>query len=375
MPDTPGAFFFGAKITPEAFGLTEHGSKATGAGGRGFSLGTAFESCMGETAEYLSFLERDNDQLATSSPVDVEFGSETLQWIKCGLGVELPEQLQALDCVISQSLNSNRKIPLPLELVLRRPLNRRWSSRPAHSNGVATSVTLQAAIRAALLEVIERDAMVLWWYGGDDPHAVLQGHHWGADFQDRIHACRRHSDRACWFLDITSDIGIPVIAAFSSKPDGSEVVGGFAADTDPRVAASRAFLEMCQMELAQKISSDKKTYLPDAQLSEQDRIWIERQAHLSLENRPRLKLAKSGGKEPPGLRSTHSTDPLEAISKAGFEAFFVDLTRSEINVPCARVLIPGLQPTDPTWRTDRLSATAARNSFEIGKVQERISPF
>jgi len=72
LPHTPGAFAYGAMADPKDFGIDGPGA---GTGGRGLTLQHAFESCMGETAEYLSFLRHQDDPLVQAGDAD---GSEWL---------------------------------------------------------------------------------------------------------------------------------------------------------------------------------------------------------------------------------------------------------------------------------------------------------
>lgn len=375
MPHAPGAFFFGAKVNPASFGIHGHGSASVGVAGRGLTIGEAFESCMGETAEFLSFIERNNDPLALSSRSAVGYPQQIGDWIKGGLGIRSDGDLEALEQINVRSLHSDKTMALPLDLILRRGAHRSKAARAAHSNGVAAGVTLSAAITSGVLELIERDAMVLWWHGGNEAGTITNGAIWGAEFLRVISNCRQGSDRDCWFLEITSDIPVPVVAAFSSREDGTAVISGYAADPDPLRAATRALLEMCQMELAQQISTDKQSYLPESKLSALDRIWIEREQHLSLDNFPKLRKATTIDRPPDDMRYENSAQLIDAISAAGFEGYYVDLTRPETGVPAVRVVVPGLQGTDPDWRTARLLETARRNNLRLQDGYKTPTPF
>jgi ribosomal protein S12 methylthiotransferase accessory factor len=382
MPHAPGANFFGAKFSPGAFAVEGYGAAPASAGGRGASFREAFESCLGEVAEYLSFIERLEDPLlvpaveavaATANGAAVTLPDA---WVADALGLDPHDVSEGHDMVRARRLGSDEVVMLPLELVLRRPEERRKAARPAHSNGVAAGVTVEDAVRAGLLELIERDAMVLWWYGGNAARSISNGAVWGEAFMGFLSHCRRGSSRCCWFLEITSDIPVPVIAAFSSQIDGSRVVGGFAADPDSRQAATRAFLEMCQMELAQQISAEKPSYLPDERLSDQDRVWIARDRHLVLDAFPRLKTAARVDElSPAAMRREGATDPLKAVAVAGSDALWVDLTRPEIGIPTVRTLVPSLQGTDIGRVSARLATAMRRNGVCLEDKTDTVAPF
>ena len=50
-----GVHIVGALVAPQALGIEGHGTASAGVGGRGFTFRRAFESCVGEAAEYQSF--------------------------------------------------------------------------------------------------------------------------------------------------------------------------------------------------------------------------------------------------------------------------------------------------------------------------------
>ena len=88
-----------------------------------------------------------------------------------------------------------------------------------------------------LLELIERDAVALWWYnrlrrsgvdleGADDPYVSDLVRHYG------------ELQRELWVLDVTSDFGVPTFAAISKRVDKAEedIIYGFGAHLDPAVA-------------------------------------------------------------------------------------------------------------------------------------------
>ena len=83
-PHAPGATFFGGTMAAVTFGLAAHGHGSASAGGRGTTFRAAFEGCLGEVAEYISFLQRDNDPLIATGP-DHRSDCTTLgQWAVLG---------------------------------------------------------------------------------------------------------------------------------------------------------------------------------------------------------------------------------------------------------------------------------------------------
>lgn len=362
LPHAPGAAFFGAMGSPAALGLTGHGKDAAGFAGRGMTVRQAFESCVGEAAEYLSFIERDTDPLLIP-PERVAAPSEAeLAWALDGIGMDAGTATADLTWVAARPLDAGPgdSVRFPSELVLRRPADRRRGNRAAESTGVGAGPTSDAARHAGLMECIERDAIALWWYGGRPAARLCDTALERIGFSRYGAQVRAGSNRPFWFLDLTTDLDVPVVAALSSTRDGRSVVTGFCARVDIRQAVLGAFLEMCQMELAQQISRAKLDQRGPEALQAQDWTWIERYKTFSCEAYPHF----LGQEIRDPFASDRIDDPvataLERLKARNLRAYWVDLTRPEIGVPCARVLVPGLQSAKPDWISERLTAAAAR---------------
>jgi len=354
MRHAPGAAFFGGIISPTAFGLSRH-TDTLGVGGRGESFQKAFQSCVGEAAEFLSFLEWDDDILVTSLRNGHGLTREELQWALAGIGLGATDDFRDLDWVEARSLVDGSTVAFPSELALRRPAAERIGHRPAESAGVGAGPTLDAAILSALSEVVERDAIGLWWFGGLAARRVGEDEQDASGFRAFARELRGNSDREVWLLDLTTDLGIPVIASLSSRKDGGGVIAGFAASPQPAQAMRNAFLEMCQMELAQELSLAKLSQEGCSALKERDRQWIERHESLSLENFPCMKGQTPVSKiETPCFESSFQFI-LDTLTEKNLVPYAIDLTRKGMEIPTARVLVPGLQSSKPDWLSPRLN--------------------
>ncbi len=121
----------------------------------------------------------------------------------------------------------------------------RWCN--PDSNGSAAGNTLEEAILQGFMELIERDAVALWWYNRIKRPAVDLGSfnlpYVDAilDYYDRLH-------RRLWVLDITSDLNIATFACISpcSNRPSEDIVLGFGAHFDPKIALLRAITEVNQ---------------------------------------------------------------------------------------------------------------------------------
>jgi len=347
------ASFFGAIIEPETFGFFGFSETPVGIGGRGFTVQHAFESCIGEAAEYLSFLERPNDPLVTLRHGDDGLLPHEREWVQAAMGLGKREVPGMNSRIEASSLTNGRNAWFPSGLVLRQPGNGRWTPRPAESNGVGAGPDYNHAVFSGMTEVIERDAFALWWFGQKPAYTLNPEVENNSELKEIVLDCHGASDRQTWFLDISTEIAVPVVAALSSMPDGSAVVAGFAADPDPLTAAKKAFLEMCQMEIAQEISVIRHEYFGEKRLNAQDHIWLNRHKNLSVKKYPWLKARKSTTRPLASTCSDPHNAVIEILNQSGFTPFVIDLSRPDINIPVVRILVPELQSAKADWLSSR----------------------
>jgi ribosomal protein S12 methylthiotransferase accessory factor len=367
----PCGIFLGS--VPDIRGCTGSTVPVGGASGRGADLRQAFESCAGEAAESLSILEWTGDRMRTGFDRSMALGSEHRRWSLDGIGLAATGQPDAIDWIAAEPLTGGKQVRFPFELVIRCEEERAAGTRPADSTGLAAGRTRDDALRAGLLETIERDAVALWWWGGNTARRVDPQILEADALQQFLSRIRQGAARKTWFLDLTRDIDVPVIAALSSNDDGTSAVAGFAADTNIEKAIRGAFLELCQMELAQAFSMAKLDRLGAARLQDQDRLWIERHDRLHCEDYPVLTVANPHNA--PSLPDAGGTGTvLDRLRRAGLDAWYVDLTRREIGVPVVKVLVPGLQTADPGWISERLVGAARRNNRPIDPPVDRLAP-
>jgi len=374
MFHSPGAFFFGASLNPIDYGICDYPDNGLGVAGRGETYQQAFESCVGEACEFLSFLEHNNDPLLLELENCKELPSELKSWCISGLGFDDATMFPSTQFIEVYSLrDKSSSVVLPADLILRRPEERRIAKRQTESNGLGAGACLEDAILSGLLEVIERDAIALWWYGGNIASKISDN---ALDktgiitFAKRI---RNPDERNWWQLDITSDLEIPTVATISSNYDGSSVVMGFASGLTFEQAMRKSFLEMCQMELAQDISLSKLEYKSKDELQPKDLQWIERARHLNIKTYPELSPKQIlEDIKSPELDSI--TDVVRFLSNKNFHPYFVNLTRQSLNIPVVKVLVPGLQSSKVDWMTQRLLAVAEGNNLLGESFDSKIAP-
>lgn len=390
LPHASGAHFFGAQLAHRAFGLERHGSRAVGVAGRGATFRRAFESCVGEAAEYLSILEPDDGApcaaveddrrgCSDASILRQRFGplvpdDDDLSWALSGVGLDLQSPLVDVDWVEAKSIIDQRGSLFPRELCWRRAPGVRKLPRRAETNGCAAGPTLASATLTALEEVVERDAIALWWFGGREARAFAPDLLDELEIGVLMNGLRGDTPRDHWFIDLTTEFGIPVVGALSAEPDGAAVIAGFSAGLDVRSTMISAALEMCQMELAQELALLKRQQDGDQALNELDRLWIDRRERLHVSAFPQLRPRRLSSLRPLTLAPDPLSACLERLQRFGLDAYRIDLARADIGVPVARILIPGLQSAKTDWRTRRLAAAAAANALQLSRAPRDPSP-
>ncbi len=365
MPHAAGAHFCGAELSHASFGLEGCSPATIGTGGRGETYSEAFESCMGETAGYLSFLMHENDRARALPLAAAEAhlpGTDTLTWLYDGLG-HRPRYPDAIEWCLAEPLSGGDPVAIPFHLCFRDAGPQDRSHRPALSNGVGCGPTGEAALLDALLEVIERDAAALWWYGCAPAANLPAALGAGSPFASWVHAIRgRDADtRRLWFLDITTDIGIPVVAALSCNADGFGIAAGFSAATDLETATRKALLELCQMELARMLSlqgASQADRQGNSQASPHTRNATET---LNRSDYPAFTASRAASSHVGAGGKSRISHCVDCISKAGYSIYSVNLTRGYLDIPCVRVFIPGFQAPCPEWTSKRLSRILVEN--------------
>ena len=189
--------------------------------------------------------------------------------------------------------------------------------------------------------------MALWWYNRVRRPAV-EIDSFEEPYLDRLREFLREHHREVWVLDLTSDLGIPVFSAASRRMDGAaeQIMFGFGAHLDPRIALLRAVTEMNQM-LGHLLHAPPGE-APGAHLTDAETVHWLRTA--TLANQPYL-VPRDGPARTAASYSRSWTDDLRddvqvcqtLIERFGMEMLVLDQTRPEIGMPVVKVIVPGLR--------------------------------
>ena len=299
-PDAP---LFLAVALPNEEGVT--GLKPRLPAGRGMTRAQALLAAGAEALELRASLAQHHLAELAALPRKEGLAMVTATDLLSGAPVEVPAQQVYLDCAA----------------VLSEPL-----LEDANSTGCAAGADRDSALATALWECVERDAVAIWWHGGHPaavlPLEVIDAH------QPRLYWWLHQRTRQTTLLDLTTDIGLPVVAAVSADADGRVVATGTAARPVLADAALAAVTEMVQTEVGMDLAREAR----DPEVL----AWI---AHASTRRQPQFA---------PTARAREPDAPLDRdglltrLAGLGHRALEVDLTLPGDPLPSLRVLVPGL---------------------------------
>jgi len=210
-------------------------------------------------------------------------------------------------------------------------------------NGHAAGSCLEEATLQALLELVERDAVAIWWYNrlprqGLDPRTAAEPY-------------VRHLARALaaqgwrsWLLDLTSDLGIPCLAAVAQAEIDGRWCVGFGCHFETAVAIERAMSELAQLFRADgrdgpppwRPGGDESFLFPDDLFPD---------GETTVPNAPTTAIDTLTGV------IEWCRDDLAA---RGMEMIVLDQTHPDIRLPVVKVVVPGLRHFWPRFGPGRL---------------------
>jgi len=359
-PWAPGLRFVGAEVhAARALKLPEHRSGAFSLAGSGDRLEDALASCLGEGVERLSQVERPGDAVLHCSCAAA--AAQALPGAQRLIETLLQESPEAHNIAVAwvRGQAAGREVLVPADWCLRRQTQGPLAIPGATlSTGCAAGATFEAAAARALLEVVERDAVALWWIGGRRGKPLAGESPAMAEAVRLLGILRQDSgERASWLLDLTTDLGVPCVAALSVDAAGKGLACGFAARLTLEGAARAAVLEMCQMELALLVALTKRDERGDAALNQVDRRHLDRARRIAADRCALLHplgvpgaavlLACDGPRE--------ELDALLAqLARCNIETALVNLTRPELGIPVVYAVAPQLQLFPCSLHTARL---------------------
>ncbi len=224
-------------------------------------------------------------------------------------------------------------------------------------NGNAAGNSKEEAILQGLLEVIERDAVAIWWYNqiprpGINLYVVPKEQ---IDTIDKTLA----DDWDYWLLDVSNDIKVLTTVAVGKNKTTGKFVMGFGSHLNPSIACSRALTEMYQLIMIK----DKVTGPFDFN---------------AITNQPYLLPAKKiSQRNLSDFEWKNNADIKEniiylknLIQVTGHEVCVLNYTRPENPLHTVKVIVPGLCHFWPQLANERLYDVPVKMKWLSFKLEE-----
>lgn len=382
-PTAPGLCLVGAVVDPAAWiaGPTGPAASATG---KGADRRAAVLGCLGEAAEYLSQQAWGDETLAVGpappgATVDgATMDGATIRGLLDLAGYPAAAAGPPVAWTGARRLHDGAATWLPATLCYRHLAAGPPAPVPRikPGSGCAVGATPAEAQLHGVLELVERDAVALWWLGGRPARRVAARHCEAAGVAALMARLRRgRTGRRHWLLDITTGLAVPAVVSVSCEADGRGLACGFAARLDMAAAIRAAILEMCQMEIAIHLVHLKRAQQGEAALDAADQAHLRRcrfdvaACPALLEDRAAAAADTAWPDDGPAAGPV--ADPATAASRVamlarhltgrGVHIHGVDLTRDALGIPAFRAFSCDLQPLPGTAVLPRLAQEIERS--------------
>jgi ribosomal protein S12 methylthiotransferase accessory factor len=213
---------------------------------------------------------------------------------------------------------------------------------PFSSNGNAAGNCLEEAILQGFLELVERDAVAVWWYNRlRRPRVDL------SSFEDDVlcgfEAHYRAQGWPLWVLDLTHDLGIPSFVALARSSEDGRFCVGFGSHFDARIGISRALTELNQTfdpSPGAPMLWDAASVRDTGYLMPDDAAPLRRRHDYPLQG---------GDDLCADIRMC-----VDRAARAGLETLVLDQTRPDIGLSVVKVIVPGMRHYWPRLGPGRL---------------------
>lgn len=237
------------------------------------------------------------------------------------------------------------------------------------SNGCAAGNSIEEAILQGFLELVERDSVAQWWYNMlRKPGVDLLS--FNEPYFEQLIRYYHTLNRSVYVLDLTTDLNIPAFGALSHRTDGGKenVIFGFGAHVDARIAIERALVELNQILPIASVSESRReqgTYLTT------DNNFVNWLNNATLGNTPYLRPL---GDTPQKTASDYNdlckptiydsvTYCMQKAEEQGLETLVLDMTRKDIGLPVVKVIVPGMRHFWPRLGPGRLYDVPVKMGF------------
>lgn len=268
------------------------------------------------------------------------------------------DETRTIGWVSAQSLSSQSAKFVPVAYCsLGHPMAQDEGFPIPDSSGLAAGSSLDDAVERGLLELIERDAVAIWWYNRL-PMPPLTFDTAELSFWKPYAEWIKRCQRQFWLLDLTNDLGVPVAAAISCDEQGTDLSFGFGAGKSPEVAAESAAGELVQFEAT-------KTYHRQQELKQYPHFldWC-KSAQI---NEHAFVVPAEPRQKKRNTQSVSVETIVERLARHGLTAFALEFPNAHRHIKVVRTFVPGLRPIWPRYAAGRLYNVP----YELGWIKQR----
>ncbi|WNY28659.1 hypothetical protein MmiEs2_08590 [Methanimicrococcus stummii] len=240
------------------------------------------------------------------------------------------------------------------------------------TNGIASGNTLEEATFHAMCEVIERDAWSLAEAGKTGGKLIVDID--DPDISNLIDAFK-NAGVDVFLRDITSDIGVPTIAAVSDDvelKDPTLLCLGMGTHSSPKIAALRALTEVAQSRATQIHGAREDATIADVR----KQIGYERTKRLNAKwFDDTVTISWNDLKD---ISTDDFLDEIKntirALNDVGLQTVILkDLTRPELGIPVVHVIIPGIESF--AIDSDRMGVRSKAARAKASKTGSRVRKY
>jgi bacteriocin biosynthesis cyclodehydratase domain-containing protein len=271
------------------------------------------------------------------------------------------DEQAAIEWTPAWSLTHERRRWLPLTYCYSQVPSRAALGCPFNPNGHAAGNCREEAVLQALLELVERDAVGIWWYNRvarpavdlesfDEPYLIVLKKGYAS------------LGWSLWVLDLTHDLRIPCFVALARAENDGRFSVGFGCHLDARLGVQRAMTELNQLfdpAAAQSPWGDEKVTSGD---------------YLFPSSAPPSARADF---DPPAARDLRD-DVLACVARlgdAGLETLVIDQTRPDVDLSVVKVVVPGLRHIWPRLGPGRLyDVPVACGWLKHARAESELNP-
>jgi len=244
------------------------------------------------------------------------------------------------------------------------------------SNGRATGGSIEEALFYAILEIIERDSIGIWWYNQHNCLKVDIENNPSLLVKNLKHYYSKLG-RELQVLDITSDLNIPVFAAVSYRKETyDQVILGFGCHLNPEEAVESALCELAQsLGPVQQFCQN-----PDTARDRDIANWWQNGSVMEKQFSGIFSIVSKKISDYQCL-STDSWKKdidvlLAPIHRAGLEVMVSNQSRDQFNLNVVKVIIPGMCSIRPRFNCKRIYQKPYLNSDKLIENKElSLNPY